>query len=135
MQKQEFPTFLNEQPTVIFGRTGRELLIMACGCVAGYNLWQKISPLIPAAWWEILSVILAALLVLISIIVALVPIASRPLEEWLICWALYTFMPKLYLYKPLETEAEDPIAQKYTRAEAKQKRQTQKNETITDEED
>ena len=38
MQKEEFPTFLNEQPTIIFGRTGRELLIIVCGIVGASAL-------------------------------------------------------------------------------------------------
>jgi len=39
MNKEEFPTFLNEQPKVIFGRTGRELLIIVLGIIGAYTLW------------------------------------------------------------------------------------------------
>jgi hypothetical protein len=43
VQKEEFPTFLNEQPTIIFGRTGRELLIIVCGIVTGYTTWGSVT--------------------------------------------------------------------------------------------
>ncbi len=106
MKKEEFPTFLNEQPTVIFGRTERELLIMACGIVVGYTAWQHLKGLIPGIGGEALAIVLAALLVALSIVVALVSVGKRPLEEWFFCWLLYVMVPKVYLYKPPEEEAE-----------------------------
>jgi hypothetical protein len=43
MKKEEFPTFLNEQPTVVFGRTTRELLIISIGLAGGYLIWLDIT--------------------------------------------------------------------------------------------
>lgn len=115
MKKEEFPTFLNEQPSVIFGRTERELLIMACGIVLGYTTWQNLKGLIPGVGGEALAIVLALLLVALSIVVALVSIGKRPLEEWFFCWLLYVMVPKVYLYKPLEDEAEQVDLQERSR--------------------
>ncbi len=41
MKKEEFPTFLNEQPTVVFGRTTRELLVILVGLTGAYLVWTK----------------------------------------------------------------------------------------------
>ncbi|GHO42797.1 PrgI family mobile element protein [Ktedonospora formicarum] len=107
MQKEEIPTFLNEQPKVIFGRTGRELLIIVCGIVAGYSLWGNIQDFISAQWWSVTSIIIAVIPTIIAFIVALFPIAERPIEEWVMCWFLYVSMPRLYIYKSSESEPED----------------------------
>jgi hypothetical protein len=104
MQKEEFPTFLNEQPKIIFGRTGRELLIIVLGLAGVYVLWQSISGLRSEAWWGLLCLLVCVLLVIASVIFALVNIANRPLEEWAAAWLLYTFTPKLYLFQQLEEE-------------------------------
>lgn len=102
MKKEEFPTFLNEQPTVVFGRTTRELLLFAIGISCGYLLWQDISG--PAALGvvglTILRVICALIPVLLAAIVALVKIATRPLEEWAVISLSYLVLPKVYIYMP-----------------------------------
>ncbi len=123
MNKEEFPTFLNEQPTVIFGRTGRELLIMVCGIVAGYTLWGNIHTLLKDPWWFILSLVLSILPVLLAIIIALIPVANRPLEEWAICWFLYKSMPRTFLYKPEEEDLQ------YAEEQKQHARATLKNDT------
>ena len=97
-KKEEFPTFLNEQPTIIFGRTGRELMIMACGLAAAYTIWGDMHKHGSGPSWVILTVVLAVLPVLLSVVIALVSIAGKPLEEWSIIWLLYLVTPKLYLY-------------------------------------
>lgn len=107
MQKEEIPTFLNEQPKVIFGRTGRELLIIVCGIVGGYSLWGSIQSLFPDAWWSVASIIIAFIPVIVAFVVALFPVAERPLEEWAMCWFLYITMPRVYIYKPLESDVEE----------------------------
>ena len=113
MQKEEFPTFLNEQPTVIFGRTGRELLIIVCGIVAAYSVWANMQDAVHGIGGQILSGFLAAVIVIIALIVALTNIASRPLEEWIVVWLTYVVMPRVYMYQPLEEEIdEDPTDEK-----------------------
>ncbi len=112
MNKEEFPTFLNEQPQVIFGRTGRQLLIIACGIVGGYVLWGNIHTMLKEPWWIILSLVLAILPALFAFVVALVPVADRSLEEWAMCWFLYICMPRIYLYEPREEDPEHAEEQK-----------------------
>jgi hypothetical protein len=104
MKKEEFPTFLNEQPTVIFGRTARELLIIACSLVGAYVTWARVGGLIPAPLGSILGIVLAVLIIVLAFVVAMVSIASRPLEEWFFCWLAFVMMPKLHLYRPLEED-------------------------------
>lgn len=103
MRKVEIPTFLNEQPTVIFGRTGRELLIIACGAALAYNVWSSVN-LAGAFSSIVVHVALTALPVLLSFGVAIISIAGRPLEEWAFVLLLYMFVPKLYQYVPFDSE-------------------------------
>jgi hypothetical protein len=104
MKKEEFPTFLNEQPTVVFGRTARELLVIACGLVGGYVVWIRVGNFIPGPLGFTLGIMLAVIIVVSAFVVALVSIASRPLEEWFFCWLAFVMMPKLHLYRPLEED-------------------------------
>lgn len=98
MKKEEFPTFLNEQPTVIFGRTTRELLIISIGLAGGYLIWLDISG--PGLALAILKWGVAALPVILSLLVAFVKVATRPLEEWAVIGFSYLVLPKVYLYFP-----------------------------------
>jgi hypothetical protein len=106
MKKEEFPTFLNEQPTVVFGRTTRELLIITIGIACGYLLWQNITVPAPlgSVGLNILKVICIALIAVLTLSVAFVKIATRPLEEWAIIGFSYVVIPKVYLYLPQEEE-------------------------------
>lgn len=112
MQKEEFPTFLNEQPTIIFGRTGRELLIIVCGIVTGYTTWGSVTHSLPGVGGQVLGYFLAALLVIASLVLSLTTIGSRPLEEWFVVWLVYVMMPRVYLYQPLQEETDDLISEK-----------------------
>ena len=106
MKKEEFPTFLNEQATVIFGRTVRELLWIVCGAVCGYQAWGIIKGIIPGSGGMILGIALGGVIGIIMLIIALVPIGGRSMEEWIAVWLTYAVMPKLYMYKPAEEEVE-----------------------------
>jgi hypothetical protein len=110
MKKEEFPTFLNEQPTVVFGRTSRELLILTIGIACGYLLWLDITG--PSTLGSIglilLKVICITLVAALALIVAFVKVATRPLEEWAIIGFSYLVIPKVYLYLPQE-DGERPL--------------------------
>jgi hypothetical protein len=105
-KKEEFPTFLNEQPTIIFGRTGRQLLIIVLGIVGATLQWSYMEGFQSTTGWQVLSGTLAAIPVLLSLVIALIPIADRGMEEWVIVWLLYAVMPRIYLYVPVEEEVE-----------------------------
>jgi hypothetical protein len=98
MQKEEFPTFLNEQPTIMFGRTMRELLVIAIGCTLAYMSWQNLDGLGSGGGTVIIKIIVAAILIILSIVVALIKVAGRPLEEWAFVLIFYFLTPKVYIY-------------------------------------
>jgi hypothetical protein len=106
MKKTEFPTFLNEQPTVVFGRTMRELMVILIGLALSYAAWTNLSALIPGS--NIGITLFKGLVVLIilsaTIVVALVNIASRPLEEWALVGFFYLCTPKIFLYMPFDDD-------------------------------
>jgi hypothetical protein len=103
MKKEEFPTFLNEQPTVVFGRTTRELLVILVGLTGAYLVWTNLGFFLGS---DIGALVIKGLFstvpVIGSLIVAFVKIASRPLEEWAAVGVFYLLTPKVYLYMPLE---------------------------------
>lgn len=108
MKKEEFPTFLNEQPTVVFGRTTRELLVILVGLTGAYIVWSNLGNLIAGSDFGVIIIkgLFAVIPLIGSIIVAFVKIASRPLEEWAAIGVFYFLTPKVYLYMPLEEARE-----------------------------
>jgi hypothetical protein len=106
MKKEEFPTFLNEQPTIIFGRTGRELLIIVCGLVLSLRIWGDMSNLLPGFAGSFLGILLAIIIVIAFLVLALVKVGYRPPEEWIFAWFIFIASPKVYMYKPWEEDVE-----------------------------
>ncbi len=103
MKKEEFPTFLNEQPTVVFGRTTRELLVILIGLTGAYLVWTNMGLFLGSGIGALLiKGLFSTVPVIGSIIVAFIKIASRPLEEWAAIGVFYFLTPKVYLYMPLE---------------------------------
>lgn len=110
MKKEEFPTFLNEQPTVVFGRTTRELLVILVGLTGAYLVWTNFGAFfLPGSDIGVLIIkgLLSAVPLIGSLVVAFVKIASRPLEEWAAVGLFYLLTPKVYLYMPLEEPGEN----------------------------
>ena len=108
MNKEEFPTFLNEQPTIIFNRTGRELLLMAVGAIMGYSLWIDLGNVLHGnvVVVNVVRVLVALLVAALAVVIAFVKVARRPLEEWAMVWVLYVITPKVYIYTPVEESVE-----------------------------
>ena len=106
MKKEEFPTFLNEQPTVVFGRTTRELLVILIGLTGAYLVWTNLGLLGSGIGALIVKGLFSTVPVIGSLFVAFVKIASRPLEEWAAIGVFYFLTPKVYLYMPLEEPGE-----------------------------
>jgi len=108
MKKEEFPTFLNEQPTVVFGRTTRELLVILVGLTGAYLVWTNLGSFLPGSDIGLLLIkgLFSTVPLIGSLIVAFVKIASRPLEEWAAIGVFYFLTPKVYLYMPLEEASE-----------------------------
>lgn len=114
MKKEEFPTFLNEQPTIIFGRTGRELLIIACGILLSFKVWGDITVLLPGWPGIALSIALIAVLMIAFFVLALLKVGYRPLEEWVLAWFLFVASPKVYMYRPEEENVEYAVESEET---------------------
>jgi len=112
MKKEEFPTFLNEQPTIIFNRTGRELLIITIGLAVAYVVWGDLGHWIPGSSLAlgILKGLIASIFALAGVIIAFIKVASRPLEEWAFIGLFYLLIPKVYIYMSTE-ESVDPANQ------------------------
>lgn len=104
MKKEEFPTFLNEQPTIVFGRTGRELLVITIGLGLSYFSWLDLGTFIPGSVIasDVVKGLLAAVIMVSCGVVAFVKVATRALEEWAFVWLFYIITPKVYLYAPEE---------------------------------
>lgn len=102
MKKEEFPTFLNEQPTVVFGRTTRELLVIAIGLSCGYLLWQDITgpTALGTIGLNVLRITCGLIPVALAAVMAFVRVSTRPLEEWVVIGLSYLVLPKVYLYIP-----------------------------------
>jgi hypothetical protein len=108
MQKVEFPTFLNEQPTIIFNRTGRELLLMAIGATLAFSSWMDLGNVVHGniVVVDLVKGLVALIIVVISLLIAFVKVATRPLEEWAMVWLFYVLIPKVYIYIPVEESVE-----------------------------
>jgi hypothetical protein len=104
MKKEEFPTFLNEQPTIIFNRTGRELLLMAVGATLAYSSWIDLGNVIHGniIVATLVKVLVALIIVVAALLIAFIKVATRPLEEWAAVWLFYVLIPKVYIYTPME---------------------------------
>jgi hypothetical protein len=104
MKKEEFPTFLNQRPAIVFGRTGRELIIITIGLSLGYLAWLNISSSLTSspALTAAIKLFVAALFVAGALVVAFIKIATRPLEEWALVWVFYLLIPKVFIYMPTE---------------------------------
>ena len=109
MKKEEFPTFLNERPAIIFGRDGRQLLILGIGLALAYLSWLRLGFFVHGnvIASDIAKGIIAAILIVSAAILAFVKVAARPLEEWAFIWLFYLVTPKVLLYIPAEVGGSD----------------------------
>ena len=108
MKKEEFPTFLNEQPKIIFNRTGRELILLAVGAALAYSLWIDLGNVIHGniIVVNLVRSLVALIVVVMALLIAFIKVAKRPLEEWAAVWLFYVLIPKVYIYTPVEESAQ-----------------------------
>jgi hypothetical protein len=106
MKKKEFPTYLNEQPSVVFGRNMRELMVIMIGMALAYAVWANLSALLPEPGIGILfcKILCVGVVLIATLIVTFVKIASRPLEEWALVGLFYYATPKIFLYMPFDDD-------------------------------
>jgi hypothetical protein len=115
VKKVELPTYFETQPTVIFGRTGREIIIILCGIALGYYMWSCITSETIAA--TALRIFLMAIPIVTSVLVSLISIGERPLEEWALILLFYAFTPKFYQHTPFDWEEESQANEQMVLAE------------------
>lgn len=96
------PTHMSHPDKVVFGLTARQLLLLLIGCSLGYNLWLHLGALEALALpGQVLRIGLALVPAGIAAALALISVADRPLEIWLLVLVSYWQRPRVYLWRSL----------------------------------
>jgi hypothetical protein len=98
----EVPTHLNVEDRVLFGLTARQFLYVLVGASASYELWEQ------ALWLgDVLRTASVAVCLGMTLALALVRPAGRPLEEWLVAALVYAAAPRRAIWQPAEPRPAD----------------------------
>ncbi len=96
------PTHMNLPDKVVFGLTARQLLLLLIGCSLGYNLWLHLGVLEALALpGQLLRIALALVPAVCAATLALISVADRPLELWLLVLVRYWQRPRIYVWRSL----------------------------------
>jgi len=99
------PTHMSLPDKVVFGLTARQLLLLLIGCSLGYNLWLHLSALtvfvLPG---QVLRFGIALIPTALAAALALISVADRPLEVWLLVLVRYWQRPQVYLWRSLRMQ-------------------------------
>jgi hypothetical protein len=96
------PTHMNLPDKVVFGLTARQLLLLLIGCSLGYNLWLHLGALEALALpGQVLRMVLALVPAICAATLALISVADRPLEVWLLVLVRYWQRPRIYVWRSL----------------------------------
>ena len=96
------PTHMNLPDKVVFGLTARQLLLLLIGCSLGYNLWLHLEVLEALALpGQVLRIVLALVPAGLAATLALISVADRPLEVWMLVLLSYWQRPRIYLWRSL----------------------------------
>ena len=99
------PTHMRLPDKVVFGLTTRQLLILLIGCSAGYDLWLQLHALgVSTVAGLVIRVSIAVLPAAAALALALVSVAGRPLEVWLLVLLRYWQQPRTYVWRSIRTE-------------------------------
>ena len=98
------PTHMRFPDRVVFGLTARQLLILLIGCSASYDVWLQLHALSPHhTLLLVLRLSIAVLPTAAAAALALISVASRPLEVWLLVLFRYWQQPRTYVWRSLHT--------------------------------
>jgi hypothetical protein len=98
------PTHMSMPDKVIFGLTARQLLILLIGCSASYDLWLQLHALSPATALGLMARVgMAVVPALVATALALIAVAGRPLEVWLLVLLRYWQQPQTYVWRSVRT--------------------------------
>ena len=101
------PTHMSLPDKVVFGLTARQLLLLLIGCSLGYNLWLHLSALeVFALLGQVLRIAITLIPAGVAAALALISIAGRPLEIWLLVLVRYWQRPHVYLWRSLRVQRE-----------------------------
>jgi hypothetical protein len=93
------PTHMSLPDKVVFGLTARQLLLLLIGCSLGYNLWLHLGVLEALALpGQVLRIVLALVPAGLAAALAMISVADRPLEVWLLVLVRYWQRPRVYLW-------------------------------------
>ena len=93
------PTHMSLPDKVVFGLTARQLLLLLIGCSIGYNLWLHLSALMAIALvGQVLRIAITLVPAGVAAALALISVADRPLEVWLLVLVRYWQRPRVYLW-------------------------------------
>ena len=96
---------MNVPDRVVFGLTARQLLLLLIGGSLGHNCWLHLGALeavgLPG---QIVRVALSLLPAVLLAALAMISIADRPLELWLLILVRYWQRPKMYVWSSLGEE-------------------------------
>jgi len=96
------PTHMNLPDKVVFGLTARQLLLLLIGCSLGYNLWLHLGVLEALALpGQAIRIALALVPAALAATLAMISVADRPLEVWLLVLVRYWQRPRIYLWRSL----------------------------------
>jgi hypothetical protein len=116
MQAQKVPTHMGMPDRVILGLTPRQLLITLIGCSIGYDIWLHLSALQTIGIAGLIARLICSLLPAgVSVSVALITIAGRPLEVWALVALRYQLRPKVYVWRRLRTTGPRSASQQQMR--------------------
>jgi hypothetical protein len=101
---------------IIFGLTPKQLLITLIGCSIGYDTWLHLSALLTYGIAGLIARLICSLLPAgMSLSVALITVAGRPLEVWALVALRYQFRPKVYVWRSLRTSESSGASQQQMR--------------------
>jgi hypothetical protein len=112
VEKVEFPTFLEQQPTIILGCASRELLLLACGGSLSLSVWQLLQGAQTTMGGIVLSLLFCTLPLGLAALLAFVKVGTHFPEQWVFVFLGYACSPKLYVYSPLHAWGEEPSEDK-----------------------
>jgi hypothetical protein len=96
------PTHMSFPDKVVFGLTARQLLLLLIGCSLGYNIWLHLGMLEAFALiGQVLRIGIALVPAGVAVALALISVADRPLEVWLLVLVRYWQRPQVYLWRSL----------------------------------
>ncbi len=101
------PTHMSLPDKVVFGLTAQQLLLLLIGCSLGYNLWLHLGALETFALiGQVLRIAITLIPAGVAAALALISIADRPLEVWLLVLVRYWQRPRVYLWRSLRVQRE-----------------------------